>query len=80
MPYVASIGTHLPCWRVPQHRVADDDVAQVHDFFTGVDLIGYEDLGFAEVTTVGDGLRVDASDVTILEGAGCPWRIDGLQV
>ncbi len=69
MRYVASIGTHLPCWNVPQHWVADDDVAQVHDFFTCVDLISYEDLGFAEVTTVGDGLRVDASDVTILEGA-----------
>ena len=44
MRYVASIGTHLPCWNVPQHWVADDDVAQVHDFFTCVDLISYEDL------------------------------------
>lgn len=27
---------------------ADVDVAEVHDFFTGVELISYEDLGFAE--------------------------------
>ena len=25
MPYVASIGTYLPCWGTPQHRVAGDD-------------------------------------------------------
>ena len=27
---------------------SDIDVAEVHDFFTGVELISYEDLGFAE--------------------------------
>ena len=25
MPYVASIGTYLPCWGAPRHRVAGDD-------------------------------------------------------
>ena len=25
MPYVASIGTYLPCWGAPSHRVAGDD-------------------------------------------------------
>ena len=25
MPYVASIGTYLPCWGTPNHRVAGDD-------------------------------------------------------
>jgi 3-hydroxy-3-methylglutaryl CoA synthase len=25
MPYVASIGTYLPCWGAPAHRVAGDD-------------------------------------------------------
>ena len=25
MPYVASIGTYLPCWGTSQHRVAGDD-------------------------------------------------------
>ena len=25
MPYIASIGTYLPCWGAPQHRVAGDD-------------------------------------------------------
>ncbi|HEY6649222.1 MAG TPA: DNA-binding protein, partial [Mycobacterium sp.] len=25
MPYVASIGTYLPCWGASQHRVAGDD-------------------------------------------------------
>jgi acetyl-CoA C-acetyltransferase len=24
MPYVASIGTYLPCWGAPRHRVAGD--------------------------------------------------------
>ena len=27
---------------------SDVDVAEVHDFFTGIELISYEDLGFAE--------------------------------
>ena len=92
MPYVASIGTYLPCWgSSTQHRVVGDDedaislgsdsvirqhkpdmttftavhavkqafsvagmtpsdvnVAEVHDFFTGIEIISYEDLGFAE--------------------------------
>src|SRR5258705_13316568 len=25
MPYLASIGTYLPCWGAPRHRVAGDD-------------------------------------------------------
>ena len=25
MPYVASVGTYLPCWGTPLHRVAGDD-------------------------------------------------------
>src|ERR1700747_1453130 len=25
MPYVASIGTYLPCWGTPNHRVPGDD-------------------------------------------------------
>ncbi|MEV4237024.1 beta-ketoacyl synthase N-terminal-like domain-containing protein [Nocardia sp. NPDC049737] len=51
---------------------ADVDVAEVHDFFTGVELISYEDLGFAdrfeahklleaEVTSVGGALPVNPS-------------------
>jgi acetyl-CoA C-acetyltransferase len=100
MPYVASIGTYLPCWGTPHHRVPGDDedaitlaveagraalvssgavervvfVSRdaVHDFFTGIELISYEDLGFAErfggyklveaeVTTIGGGLPVNPS-------------------
>jgi acetyl-CoA C-acetyltransferase len=90
MPYLASIGTYLPCWGAPQHRVAGDDEdaitlavkagraaliasgAEVHDFFTGIELISYEDLGFAErfgayklveaeVTSVGGALPVNPS-------------------
>ncbi len=57
MPYAASIGTYLPCWETPQRRAADVDLAEVHDFFTDVDPIGYEDLGPTAV-----------SAVTILEG------------
>jgi acetyl-CoA C-acetyltransferase len=51
---------------------ADVDVAEVHDFFTCIELISYEDLGFAErfgghklveaeVTTIGGGLAVNPS-------------------
>ncbi|MFE9320911.1 thiolase C-terminal domain-containing protein [Nocardia sp. NPDC052278] len=51
---------------------ADVDVAEVHDFFTGIELISYEDLGFAErfgaakliqsgVTEVGGALPVNPS-------------------
>ena len=51
---------------------SDIDVAEVHDFFTGIELISYEDLGFAErfeayklveaeVTTVGGSLPVNPS-------------------
>jgi acetyl-CoA C-acetyltransferase len=51
---------------------ADVDVAEVHDCFTGVELISYEDLGFAErfgaynlieagATSVGGSLPVNPS-------------------
>ena len=51
---------------------SDIDVAEVHDFFTGIELISYEDLGFAdrfeayklveaEVTTVAGALPVNPS-------------------
>jgi len=50
----------------------DIDVAELHDFFTGIELISYEDLGFADrfeayklieadVTTVGGALPVNPS-------------------
>ncbi len=50
----------------------DVDVAEVHDFFTGIEIISYEDLGFAERfeaykllegedTTIGAGLPVSTS-------------------
>jgi acetyl-CoA C-acetyltransferase len=51
---------------------ADIDVAEVHDFFTGIELMSYEDLGFAdrfeahklvetEATSVGGALPVNPS-------------------
>ncbi len=51
---------------------ADIDVAEVHDFFTGIELMSYEDLGFAdrfeahklidaEVTSIGGALPVNPS-------------------
>jgi acetyl-CoA acetyltransferase len=111
MPCVASIGTYLPCWGAPTHRLAGDDedaitltveaaraaliasgavervvlasrdpgltpadvdVAEVHDFLTGIELIRYEDLGFvepfgayklleADVATIGGSLPVNPS-------------------
>ncbi len=58
---------------------ADIDVAEVHDFLTGVELISYEDLGFAErfgayklieadVTSVGGALPVNPSGGLIAKG------------
>ena len=64
MPYVASIGTYLPCWGNPRRRVAGVDLAEVHDFFTGVDSIRYE----------GQGVRPTGFGVTILEGPGADGR------
>ena len=106
MPYIASIGTYLPCWGAPRHRVAGDDedaitlaveagraaliasgavervvlvsrdmagmspadvgVAEVHDFFTGTELISYEGLGFAERF---GGYKLVEADVTSVGGA-----------
>ncbi len=58
---------------------ADIDVAEVHDFSTGVELISCEDLGFAErfgayklveaeVTSVGGALPVNPSGGLIAKG------------
>ena len=43
MPYVTPIGTYVPC-----HVGARRPMAEVGDFFTGNELISYEDVGFAE--------------------------------
>jgi acetyl-CoA C-acetyltransferase len=55
MPHVASIGTFTAPVRVAEQAFslarmtpANVDVAEVHDCFTGIALIRYEDLGFAE--------------------------------
>jgi acetyl-CoA C-acetyltransferase len=61
MPYLASISTHLPCWGSPRRRVAGVEVAEVHDCFTGIELIGYEDLGFAE--RIGADRLLEAKDL-----------------
>ena len=45
---------------------ADIHVAEVHDFFTGTELIGYEDLGFAERF---DGDKLVEAEVTSVGGA-----------
>ncbi|AWK71109.1 thiolase [Rhodococcus oxybenzonivorans] len=58
---------------------SDVDVAEVHDFFTGIELISYEDLGFADrfegfklleagVTSVGGSLPVNPSGGLIAKG------------
>jgi hypothetical protein len=59
---------------VPGGAQADVDVTRVHGFFAGIQLIGDEDLGFAEPVrarvgpahNIGDPTAVSA--VTILEG------------
>ncbi len=35
MPYVASIGTYLPCWCAPLHRVAGDDAVSAVTILEG---------------------------------------------
>jgi hypothetical protein len=40
MPYVASSGTYVPC------RGGEHLTAEVCDFFTGIESIGYEESGF----------------------------------
>ncbi|MDV7354315.1 thiolase family protein [Rhodococcus oxybenzonivorans] len=58
---------------------SDVDVAEVHDFFTGIELISYEDLGFADrfegfklleagATSVGGSLPVNPSGGLIAKG------------
>ncbi len=42
MPYVASNGTHVPC------RAGEHPTAEVCDFLTGIESIGYEESGFAD--------------------------------
>ncbi len=105
MPYVASIGTYLPCWGAPAPTdllpmafaecaasvdkgmvktdvrvlvrrdgnrgrlpmtLADVHAAEVHDFFTGIELISYEDLGFAERF---GGYKLVEAEVTSVGGA-----------
>ena len=44
----------------------DVDVTEVHDFFTGIELIGYEDLGFAERF---GGYKLVEAEVTSVGGA-----------
>jgi acetyl-CoA C-acetyltransferase len=66
---------------------ADAHVADVHDFFTGIELISYEDLGFAdrfgahrlveaEVTGIGGSLLVNPS--AGLKSKGHPPRATGV--
>jgi acetyl-CoA C-acetyltransferase len=45
---------------------ADIDVAEVHDFFTGIELISYEDLGFAEPA---EAYKLMEAEVTCVGGA-----------
>jgi hypothetical protein len=59
MPYVTSIGTYLPCWGAPQHRVAghDEDAITPAVEAGRAALIASE----AEVTSVGGALPVNPS-------------------
>jgi acetyl-CoA C-acetyltransferase len=101
MPSVAAIGTHLPAiapavaaGRAVLAGVTPSDVgvAEVPDFFPGIELIGYEELGFADrfgvdgsveagATTVGGQLPVNPSGGLEAEGhppgaAGVTQRVE----
>lgn len=69
-PLSATVRAAKQAFSTARMTPADVDVAEVHDFFTGIELISYEDLGFAErcggyklveaeVTTIGGGLPVN---------------------
>jgi acetyl-CoA acetyltransferase len=70
MPHVAAI-TYLPCRGAPRARLVGDGeaitIAEVHEFFAGIELISYEGLGFAE--RFGGNKLVEAKATTI--GGGC---------
>ncbi len=70
--FPATVRAAKQAFRMAGLTPADIDVAEVHDFFTGIELISYEDLGFAdrfeayklvetEVTSVGGALPVNTS-------------------
>ncbi|QNJ91749.1 thiolase family protein [Mycolicibacterium fluoranthenivorans] len=70
--FPATVRAAKQAFRMAGLTPADIDVAEVHDFFTGIELISYEDLGFAdrfeahklvetEVTSVGGALPVNPS-------------------
>jgi acetyl-CoA C-acetyltransferase len=72
----------------PDMTFADVGVAQIHDFFTDLELISYEHLGFverfgghklveAEVTTIGGGLPVNPNGG--LKAKGHP-PVDGARI
>ena len=55
---------------------SDMDVAEVHDFFTGIELISYEDLGFADRF---EGFKLIESGATGIGGSitgESEWRSD----
>lgn len=70
MPYVASIGTYLPCRGAPQHRVADDDedavTLAVEAGCAALNQVNGARIGLAH--NIGGPTAVSA--VTILEGPG----------
>ncbi len=53
-------------FRMANLTPADIDVAEVHDFFTGIELISYEDLGFAEPA---EAYKLMEAEVTCVGGA-----------
>lgn len=71
-----------------------DPELEVHDFFTGIELISYEDLGFvdrfgghklveAEVTTVGGALpvnQVDGARVGLAHNIGGPTAVSAVTI
>ncbi len=62
---------------MPGMTDSDVDVAEVHDFFTGIEIISYEDLGFAEHS--GADKLFEAEDTII--GGGLPTNASrGLKV
>lgn len=64
--FPATVRAAREAFRMAGLGPSDIDVAEVHDFFTGIELMSYEDLGFAERF---EGYKLIESGVTALGGA-----------
>ena len=74
MPYVASIGTYLPCWGTPEHRVAGDD----EDAITLAVEAGRAALEFGQCAV--ERVVLVSRDLPLLESSNAAVLLAGLEL